>query len=146
MAARALNPAINAVFSFTDAFIEWQHYDLRCRALSTYVHLDRFAGNGAGSFDIAHADVFVQCRTWRSTGECADLLIVLENGVTTTAYAAFDHLDADQLAFGAFLFDFEQGIAPDKITFIKLYGPAQVSLQRVGLLVKFMVIEAIPGL
>src|SRR5260370_18698877 len=127
------------------SFIKWQRHDLRCCVFPTYVDPDRFAGNGVRGFDIAHADVLVKCRTWRSTGERADLLIVLINSITTTAYAAFNHLDANQLAFEAFLFDFEQGVLPDKITFVWLYVPAQVCLQRFVLLVKFMAIEAIPG-
>src|SRR6266851_4771975 len=74
------------------SFIKWQRYDLRCGAFSTYVDMDCFANNGMRSFDIAHANVLVECRTRRPAGKEADLLIIFINSIATTAYTAFNHL------------------------------------------------------
>src|SRR5690349_8165559 len=96
-------------------FIEWQRDDLRYSAFSTYIDLDGISDDGMLSIDVAHADVFAESWAWCSTSECADLLIVVINGIAITAYAAFDHLDANQLALGALFFDLEQCIMPNKI-------------------------------
>ena len=108
--------------------------------------MDCFANNGMRSFDIAHANVLVECRTRRPAGKEADLLVIFINSIATTAYTAFNHLDADELAFGALLFDFEQGLAPDKLILVEFHGPAKVGLKGIGLIIEFVTVEAITGL
>src|SRR6266516_82117 len=125
------------------SFIKWQCYNARCGGFSTYVDVYRIAHNSLWRFDKTHADVFVENRAWRSTGKGADLLAVFVNSIAAPAYTSFDHLDANKLAFGPLLFDFEQSIAADKVIFVEFYRPAQSRLQWVGLLIKFMAVKAI---
>ena len=126
-------------------FIEWQRDDLRCGAFSTYIDLDGIS-DGMLGIDVAHADIFVESWAWCAAGECADLLLVVIDGIAITGDATFDHLDAYQLALGALFFDLEQCIAPNKISFIKFYRPAESGLERIGLFIEFVAVETVTGL
>src|SRR5207248_25264 len=125
---------------------KWQRDDSRCRAFSTYIDLHGISDNGMLGIDVAHADVLVEYWAWRSAGECADLLVVLVDGIAITAHPTFNHLDANQLALRAFFFDLEQCITPNKISFVEFYRPAEPGFQWIGLFIEFMVIEAVTSL
>ena len=101
------------------------------------------AGNGIRRFDIAHADVFVQGGAGRAAGQCADLLAAGIDSVAAATHAAFYHLDADQFAFEALLFDFCQRVVSDKFALVEFDGPAQARLKGVGRLVQFVTVEAV---
>src|SRR5205085_12350689 len=93
-----------------------------------------------------HADIFVYGWTRATAGNRADRMLVIINDVADAAHAAIQQFDPDQFAFKSLLFYLEQCITPDEIPFIEFYRPAQVGLQRIGLVTEFVTVEAIAGL